>query len=202
MTSTAARDLASEHVDVLVVGAGLSGIGAAYRLQHASAPTGPSPSSRRATRSAAPGTCSATPASAPTPTCSPSATRSGRGAARRRSPTGDEHPRLHRSETAAEAASSEHIRFRHQVVRRDVVEPPTRGGPSRARDAATGSSTHDLRGSSTPAPATTTTTHGHTPRLPGPRGLRRRGRAPAVLARGPRRTPASGSSSSAAARPP
>ena len=33
VTSTAARDLASEHVDVLIVGAGLSGIGAAYRLQ-------------------------------------------------------------------------------------------------------------------------------------------------------------------------
>ena len=33
MTSTAARDLASEHVDVLIVGAGLSGIGAACRLQ-------------------------------------------------------------------------------------------------------------------------------------------------------------------------
>ena len=39
-------------------------------------------SSRRATPSAARGTCSATPASAPTPTCSPSATRSGRGQAR------------------------------------------------------------------------------------------------------------------------
>ena len=33
MTSTSARDLASEDVDVLIVGAGLSGIGAAYRLQ-------------------------------------------------------------------------------------------------------------------------------------------------------------------------
>ena len=33
MTSTPARDPASEHVDVLIVGAGLSGIGAAYRLQ-------------------------------------------------------------------------------------------------------------------------------------------------------------------------
>ena len=37
--------------------------------------------------SAAPGTCSATPASAPTRTCSPSATRSARGRMRRRSPT-------------------------------------------------------------------------------------------------------------------
>ena len=35
VTSTSARDPASEHVDVLIVGAGLSGIGAAYRLQTA-----------------------------------------------------------------------------------------------------------------------------------------------------------------------
>jgi monooxygenase len=33
VTNPSARDLAGEHVDVLIVGAGLSGIGAAYRLQ-------------------------------------------------------------------------------------------------------------------------------------------------------------------------
>ncbi len=47
----------------------------------------PTPSSRRATRSAAPGICSATRGSVPTRTCSRSGTRSGPGTARSRSPT-------------------------------------------------------------------------------------------------------------------
>ena len=67
-------------------------------------------SSRRATRSAAPGTCSAIPGSAPTPTCSRSATRSGRGGGRsdlgggRRSATTSE-------DTAGRPGSPAHIRF-------------------------------------------------------------------------------------------
>ena len=47
------------------------------------APASRGPCSRRGTRSAGRGTCSATPASGPTPTCSRSASRSGRGGARR-----------------------------------------------------------------------------------------------------------------------
>ena len=76
----------AEHFDVVIIGAGLSGIGAAYRLQ-TDAPARPTPSSKPATPSAAPGTSSATPASAPTQTCSPSATLSARGKKPRPSPT-------------------------------------------------------------------------------------------------------------------
>ncbi len=53
----------------------------------ASAPGRPTPSSRRATPSAGRGTSSATPASAPTPTCTPWATPSAPGTARSPSPT-------------------------------------------------------------------------------------------------------------------
>ena len=63
---------------MLIVGAGLSGIGAAYHLKQRCR-TRASRSSRRATRSAAPGTCSAIQASVRIPTCSRSATASGRG---------------------------------------------------------------------------------------------------------------------------
>ena len=73
---------ATEHVDVLIVGAGLSGVGAACHLRRNAAPAGRSPSSRPATTSAAPGTSSAIPGSAPTRTCSRSATRSGPGPGR------------------------------------------------------------------------------------------------------------------------
>ena len=77
----------------------------------------PTRSWSRAARSAAPGTCSATPASARTPTCSPSATPSGRGRTRSRSPTArrsattsGHRPRVRRREK---------IRFHHQVVSAD-----------------------------------------------------------------------------------
>ena len=62
-------------------------------------------SSRRAMPSAAPGTCSGIPASGPTPTCSRSATRSGRGRRPRRSPTGPRSVTYVR-ETAASTAST------------------------------------------------------------------------------------------------
>ena len=74
VTSAAARlkeGHVTEHFDVIVVGAGISGVGAGYRLQTEC------PTKRyvilegRATPSAAPGTCSATPVSAPTRTCTP-----------------------------------------------------------------------------------------------------------------------------------
>ena len=77
----------TEHYDVIVVGAGLSGVGAGARLLlDRPGTTFADPRVARA-RSAAPGTCSATRACAPTPTCTPSATRSGRGRRARRSPT-------------------------------------------------------------------------------------------------------------------
>ena len=73
------------------------------------------------TRSAARGTSSATRASAPTPTCTRSATRSGRGTARRRSPTA---PSIlqYIKDTAAEAGIDEHIRFNHRIVARRLVD--------------------------------------------------------------------------------
>ena len=110
--------MASDHVDVLIVGAGLSGIGAACHLRR-TAPTRRTRCSRRATPSAAPGTCSATRASAPTRTCSPSATRSSRGPRRRPSPTATTIRRLRAGDRPASTASPQHIRFRHRVLRAD-----------------------------------------------------------------------------------
>ena len=109
-----------EHVDVLIVGAGISGIGAAYYLPRIT-PAGPTPSSRRAAPPVAPGTCSATPASGRTPTCTPSATSSSRGATIMPSPTADEILAYLR-QTAAENGIDEKIRFHHKVLRRRVVE--------------------------------------------------------------------------------
>ena len=85
---TAGGTTVTEHFDVLIVGAGLSGIGAACHLQTRC------PDQRFAIlegarrASAAPGTCSAIRACAPIRTCTPSATRSAPGPAPRRSPTG------------------------------------------------------------------------------------------------------------------
>ena len=67
--------------------------------------------------SAAPGTCSATRASAPTPTCTRSATVPARGRTRRRSPTAPSILRYVR-ETAREHGIDRQIRFRHRVVAR------------------------------------------------------------------------------------
>ncbi len=106
---------AREHVDVLIVGAGLSGIGAAHHLQDRAARARRTRSSRRATRSAAPGTCSATRASARTPTCTRSATGSGRGRARRRSPTARRSSPTS-ARPRASAGSTGTIRFGHRVV--------------------------------------------------------------------------------------
>jgi glycine/D-amino acid oxidase-like deaminating enzyme len=68
----------NEHFDVLIVGAGLSGIGAGYHLQE-KCPGKSYVILRGATASAAPGICFAIPASAPTRTCIRSAIRSNRG---------------------------------------------------------------------------------------------------------------------------
>ena len=103
------RSSVSEHVDVLIVGAGLSGIGAAHHLQ-AALPARPTPSWRPATPSAAPGTCSATRACGRTRTCTHSATGSGRGRRPRRSRTGPRScatsgtPRPRRASTSTSAS--------------------------------------------------------------------------------------------------
>ena len=114
-----------EHLDVLVVGAGLSGIGAGHYLQTecpwASYAIFEAP--RRA--SAARGTCSATPASAPTPTCTRSATRSGRGPARRAIADGASILR-YIEDTAADEGIDAKIRFHHRIVARRLVD---RRGP-------------------------------------------------------------------------
>ena len=107
----------TEHVDVLIVGAGLSGIGAGLPPADATARARRTRSSRRARRSAAPGTCSATPASARTRTCTRSATRSARGSEAegdRRRPV---DPRATSARPRASTASTQQIRFGHRVVR-------------------------------------------------------------------------------------
>ena len=129
-------DASTEHVDVLIVGAGLSGIGAACHLTK-DCPARRSRSSRRATRSAAPGTCSATRASARTRTCSRSATRSGRGRRPRRSPTGPSILRYVR-ETAREYGVDEQDPLRPPGRARRVVDATTRAGPSTAERTDTG----------------------------------------------------------------
>ena len=64
---------------MVVIGAGVSGIGAAWHLQDALPGRRRSPCSRRATRSVGPGTCSGSRGCAPTPTSRPTRTRSSRG---------------------------------------------------------------------------------------------------------------------------
>ena len=79
-------DSGAEHLDVVVVGAGLSGIDAGHHLQ-ATAPWAPlrhPRGTRRHRRYVGP--VSATPASGRTPTCTPSASRGVPGTARRPSP--------------------------------------------------------------------------------------------------------------------
>jgi cation diffusion facilitator CzcD-associated flavoprotein CzcO len=72
--STPTDALVASHLDVVIVGAGLSGIGAAVHLQTA-LPDATYALLEARRPPAAPGTCSATPACAPTPTCTPSGYR-------------------------------------------------------------------------------------------------------------------------------
>ena len=122
----------TEHLDVVVVGAGLSGIGAGYHLQ-TECPGRPTRSSRPATAWAAPGTSSATRACAPTRTCSRSASRSSRGAARpsptaRRSSTTSSAPRGSTTSTSGSATA--------RAWSAPTGRAPTLAGPSRSRSPA------------------------------------------------------------------
>ncbi len=105
----------SEHHDVLIVGAGISGIGAACHLQNELPGLSYAILEGREANPAAPGTCSATRGSARTPTCTRSAIGSGRGPRPRRSPTGRRSFDYVR-DTAREHGVDERIRFGHRVV--------------------------------------------------------------------------------------
>ena len=80
-----------EHVDVVIVGAGLSGVGAACHLTRR-LPDKSFVVLSPARTMGAHGTSSATRGSGPTPTCSPWVTRSNRGPHRKRSPTATRSP--------------------------------------------------------------------------------------------------------------
>ena len=135
--------------------------------------------------SAAPGTSSAIPGSAPTPTCTRSASASSRGPRRRRSPTA---PRS--STTSARprpsTGSTDKIRFDHRVVSAAwssagrALDGRGRARPTRGRRSSltcgflfmcSGYYRYD---------------EGYTPEFPGIERLRRPGHPPAALARGPR----------------
>ena len=88
MTGSAAEHR-PEHVDVLIVGAGISGIGAALLPADATCPDSRTRSSRPAARRRHLGPVPLPRASGRTRTCTPSATSSSRGGTRRRSPTAD-----------------------------------------------------------------------------------------------------------------
>ena len=113
------------HVDVLIVGAGLSGIGAACHLQ-AEAP-GTIYAHRRGARApaAGPGTCSGSPASGRTRTCSPSVTRSGHGSRPRRSPAARRSCATS-GRRRPPTASTSRSRYHSRVVRADWSSPDAR----------------------------------------------------------------------------
>ena len=105
-----------EHFDVLIVGAGISGIGAAYHLTQ-QCPARASSCSKRRRASAAPGSPTASRASAPTATCTPSATASSPGPA---PPIATAAEILkYMDEVIDENDLGRHIRYRHQIDSRD-----------------------------------------------------------------------------------
>ena len=113
---------ATEHFDVLIVGAGISGVGAAYHLTHAM----PGHELRvLETQDSFGGTwiTHAIRASAPTATCTPSATASSRGSARR-SPRAEEI-RKYMGEVIEENDLGRHIRYRHTHHVGELVERRT-----------------------------------------------------------------------------
>ena len=189
----------TEHLDVVVIGAGLSGIGAGYRLQ-TECPDTSSPSSRRATRSAAPGTCSATPASARTRTCSPSATRSEPWRGAKSIADGADDPRATSARPRREYGIDRHIRYSTEVVSADWSSDEARWTVTLERR--TGERATLTCGFLYSCAGYYDYDRGYTPEFPGIERLRRA--RSSTRSSGPRTstTPASGSSSSAAARPP
>ena len=181
MTTAAHDDPAGEHVDVLIVGAGLSGIGAAYRLQ-TSAPGRATPSSRGATAIGGTWDLFRYPGSGATRTCSRSATPSGRGREPKRSPTGRRSSSTSATPwrgTASTATSASATGRRRRRGRRAT------GAVDRRRRVGDATPPGHLRASSSCAAVTTTTTQGHPPDFAGG-SASPAARAPAALARGPR----------------
>jgi monooxygenase len=123
------------HFDVLIVGAGLSGIGAAYHLQARSRGR-PTPSSRARAPRRHLGPLPVPRASARTRTCTPWATRSARGPTQghRRRPV---DPRS-TSATPREAFGIDGTSATGTRSSARAGRASTRGGPSTLRDAATG----------------------------------------------------------------
>ena len=189
------------HFDVLIVGAGISGISAAYHLQtRCPRKTLRDPRGARAHRRHL----------GPVPL---SGHPLGLGHVHARvlvppldGPEGDRRrpvdPRLH-ARDGRDVRHRPQIRYGHRVERAQLVERARRGGRSTSREVASGETLHlHVRASCSCAPATTTTTRGYTPEFAGDGALPRPDRPPAALAAGHRLRRASASSSSAAARPP
>ena len=108
-----------QYVDVLIVGAGLSGIGGAYDLQR-NCPSKSFAILEAATRLAEPGTCSAIPASARIRTCTRWATASGPGGGEKAIADGPSILQYIR-DTAEEFGIDRHIRFGHRARRAVLV---------------------------------------------------------------------------------
>jgi len=102
-------DQTIEHFDVVIVGAGISGIGTAYHLQ-IKIPAAASSCSKPRTVSVGPGTRTATPGSAPTATFTRSATASSPGPVPRSPPAAEIQKYL--SDVIAENDLQRHIRLR------------------------------------------------------------------------------------------
>ena len=189
----------TEHFDVLIVGAGLSGIGAAYHLQR-SCPTQPTPSSRRATRIGGtwdlfryPGVRS----DSDMYTLGYSLPPVDGAQGDRRRPV---DPATTCATPRRENGIDRQIRFGHRVVRASW-STPTRAGPSRSSAAPERDACASPAAFSSCAAATTTTTAGYTPEFRGHASASRA--ASCIRSNGPTTstTRASASSSSAAARP-
>ena len=168
---------------MLIVGAGISGVDAAYRLKTRCPAQELADPRRRGTAWAAPGTCSAIPACARTATCSRSGSRSGRGASDQAIVEGRRSANMSRTRRASSgfsSASASATRWFAQAGPR-----ATRAGRSKARARRPDRALHLRLPLPLPA-AITITTQGHRPAMAGRGGISRADRPPAILARGPR----------------
>ena len=121
----------AEHFDVLIVGAGISGIGGGYHLTHQC--PGTSFVILEAQESFG-GTwlhASLSRASAPTPTSTPSATASSPGAAHRSRRPAEIHKYM--GEVIEENDLARHIRYRHRIISARAGRARTAAGPSKRR---------------------------------------------------------------------